>query len=221
MEEGKQTLNNQNPASFYDENNVFTTTDRLLLCEPVEEDMNEFMNAFATICPDLAKWYQTHDDFMTSYWEGVNSDSSLYCSIWTKDSQQFVGYCAIEQLNRTPPELSICLKKEFHGIGYGPEIISAFMDRFESIVGPSEFIAQIEADNLRSQHMFRKLGFKPDGIDTFIIKDSEKLRKFEEVRLGEIDDNIRTLADEFGVEPRKLLSHLLVFKKERPSRPKS
>ena len=40
MEEGKQTLNNLNPASFYDENNVFTTTDRLLLCEPVEEDMN-------------------------------------------------------------------------------------------------------------------------------------------------------------------------------------
>lgn len=89
------------------------------------------------------------------------------------------------------------------------------MGRIERIVGPSEFIARIEADNQRSQHMLRKLGFKPAGIDTFIIREPEELEKFEEVRLDEINDNIRALAKEFNVEPRKLLSHLLVFKRER------
>lgn len=63
--------------------------------------------------------------------------------------------------------------------------------------------------------MFRKLGFLPAGIDTFLIDDPEMLAKFEEMQLDRIDDSLCALAEEFGVAPRKLLSHLLVLKRSR------
>lgn len=202
-----------NSSAFFNENNIFTTTERLILRKPIEEDMYEFMEAFATIIPGLARWYQSDERMLKSYWGNVDRDEALYCSICLKGDDRIIGYCSIDQLNDKPFELSICLKKEFHCQGFGGETTFAFMNTFESIAGPTDFIAKIEAENRQSQHMFRKLGFKPAGIDTFIIKDPENLKKFEDSRLDEIDDNIRTLAAEFEVEPRKLLSHFLVFKR--------
>ena len=95
----------------------------------------------------------------------------------------------------------------------GTMATAAFMQGFEEIAGPTEFLARIESRNSRSQHMFRKLGFIPAGIDAFLIDDPGMLEKLEEMQLDCIDANLRTVAEEFGVEPRVLLSHLLVFKR--------
>ena len=74
-------------------------------------------------------------------------------------------------------------------------------------------MARIESRGSRSQHMFRKLGFIPARIDTFLIDDPGMLEKLEEMQLDRIDAHLRAVAEEFGVEPRVLLSHLLVFKR--------
>lgn len=63
--------------------------------------------------------------------------------------------------------------------------------------------------------MFRRLGFVPWGIDTLFIDDSAILEGLEEERLeelGGIPEELCGLAKEFDVEPRKLLSHVLVFR---------
>lgn len=43
------------------------------------------------------------------------------------------------------------------------------------------------------------------------IHDQEMLRQCEEDNLHHIDDNIIAVAEKFGVEPRKLLSHVLEY----------
>ena len=103
---------------------------------------------------------------------------------------------------------------DYQARGVGPEAMIAFMLGFEEIVGPTGFVAKIEATNGNSQRMFRRLGFKPAGIDAFLSEDLQELRCFEDRRLSSIDEAICSLAEEFGVEPRTLLSHVLVFKKE-------
>lgn len=46
-----------------------------------------------------------------------------------------------------------------------------------------------------------------------MIDDPGMLEKLEEMQLDRIDANLRTVSEEFGVEPKVLLSHLLVFKR--------
>lgn len=200
---------------FFDGSNVFAETERLVLRKPIESEMLDYMDAFSTISPGLAQWYKNNEKALAFYWDSVNSEETLYCTVSSKEDGRFIGYCAIDKLDTDPIELGINLLNEYQNRGIGTESISALIDGFERIAGPTEFVAKIEAENARSQRMFRKLGFKPAGIDAFLIKEPELLRQFEDSRIDEIDDSIRALAEEFGVEPRKLLSHLLVFVRTR------
>lgn len=57
-----------------------------------------------------------------------------------------------------------------------------------------------------------KLGAIPDGIDEFLIHSEEDLRRIEEEYAEYIDDRMLKLAKKFGVEPEKLLSHVLRYR---------
>lgn len=89
------------------------------------------------------------------------------------------------------------------------------MGSIQKVTGSAAFIAKIDPENVNSQKVFRRLGFTPEGIDALFIRDSDDLRRFEDMRLqdlGEIPEGLLGLAEEFGVEARKLLSHVLVFR---------
>lgn len=144
---------------------------------------------------------------------GIGPSETAQRSICSKQNGGLLGYCTIEDLGKYPFELGVNLMAEHQSQGIGPEAITAFMRGIEKITGPVKFLARIQSGNSRSQRMFRKLGFLPAGIDTFLIDDPEMLAKFEEMQLDRIDDSLCALAKEFGVAPRKLLSHLLMFKR--------
>lgn len=203
-----------NSSMFFDDEGIFAKTERLVLRAPIDDDLNRYIDAFGGPYPILAREYRIDERLRNFYWEGVKGPHSLYCSICLRESSAFCGYCAVEKLSLEPTELSINLLGEFQAKGIGPEAISALMRVFEEVSGRHFFKVRIEAENENSQRMFRRLGFVPAGIDTFIIKDPDELERFEDARLDSIDDSICALADEFGVEPRKLLSHVLVFEKE-------
>ena len=128
------------------------------------------------------------------------------------------GLCRLllgEKLSKKPLEVGINLLPKFQGRGLGPEAISAFMGSIQKVTGSAAFIAKIDPENVNSQKVFRRLGFTPEGIDALFIRDSDDLRRFEDMRLqdlGEIPEGLLGLAEEFGVEARKLLSHVLVFR---------
>lgn len=201
---------------FFDESGVLTCTERLVLRAPADEDKLKYVDTFGSIHPLLAAEYRRNAALMQSYWEeSVKGEASLCCSICMKDGGDFVGYCSVEKLSKRPLEVGINLLPEFQAYGFGPEAISAFMESIQRAAGPMDFIALIEPENVNSQKLFRRLGFKPERIATLFIKDPDDLRRFEDIRLqglGEIPEGLLDLAEEFGVEPRKLLSHVLVFR---------
>ena len=77
-----------------------------------------------------------------------------------------------------------------------------------------EFRVKIDSDNYASQGLFEKLGAVPYGIAEFMLHKEEDIRKCEEENLQEIDDKLMEVAEKFGVEPRKLLSHVLEYRLE-------
>ena len=79
------------------------------------------------------------------------------------------------------------------------------------ILGINQFRVRIDPGNHASQKMFEKLGAIPNGISEFLIHDKATLEKCEEGNLHLIDADTISLAEKFGVEPRKLLSHILEY----------
>lgn len=199
---------------FFDSDGVLARTARLVLRAPAHGDLMSYVDAFGSSNPLIAKQYRINEKLQRLYWEGVMGEGSLYCSICARESGRFFGYCAVEDLGVRPFEIGVNLLAEYQAQGFGPEAVAAFMTAFRQVAGDVAFVARIEAENANSQKMFRRLGFAPAGIGTFIIKDPADLERFEQMRLDElggIPEGLKGLADEFDVEPRKLLSHLLVF----------
>lgn len=202
-------------SDFFDDDEVLARTERLVLRRPVDDDLPIYIACFAK---PLRREYRREDEhgemLRSSYWEGVSSEEELYCTVVDATSGEACGYCSIEKLRRDPSEISVRLLPEWQGKGLGTEAVAAFMEGIELMAGPTDFIAEIEWDNEASQRLFRRLGFVPAGVDAPIFKNPDFLRSLEGSRPNLIDDRARTLADEFGVEPGALLSHVLVFRRD-------
>lgn len=205
---------NRTATDFFDNNGTFATTARLVLRRPKEDDLLAYIGNF----PDgLRREYLRNDEsgesLRNSYWSDVSSESSLFCTIVNRADSRSCGFCCIERLDESPYEIGIRLLPECRGKGIGGEAILEFIHGVECVAGPTEFIAEIDSDNEVSQRLFRRQGFLPPGIDTPVFDDPVFLAALEESRLGLVDNHLRALANEFGVEPRTLLSHALVFRR--------
>ena len=78
-------------------------------------------------------------------------------------------------------------------------------------LGKDEYRVKIDPVNYASQSLFIKLGAVPQGIVKYLLRDEEGIRSFEEENIDEIDDKLVAVAQQFGVEPKKLLSHVLEY----------
>ena len=66
--------------------------------------------------------------------------------------------------------------------------------------------------NRESIGLMKKLGGKPFGLSNLLITCEIEKASLEKEYAHLINDNVRLLADEWGVEPEKLISHSLVFR---------
>lgn len=86
-----------------------------------------------------------------------------------------------------------------------------FLDTVANRTGVVEFRIRIDSDNYASQVLFEKLGAIPNGISEYMLHGEENIKKFEEENLKYIDDKLVDVAKKIGVEPKKLLSHVLEY----------
>ena len=143
--------------------------------------------------------------------EEAMDDQTLYCGIYSSISGAFTGYCGINDIYNSDMELAVEILKAHQRQGYAYNGLRAFMDAIKTEIGNPHFIVKVDPGNHASQRLMTKLGFKPAGIDTFLPFDEEQLNKIEEESLDQITDDLIPLAEVFGVEPRKLLTHVLVY----------
>ena len=189
---------------------IFAEDSEVLLRKPVEEDRNCFIEVKRQNVYFPANF--SREENQNRLWEDhINGEGVAY-SIIRKDDGAYIGYCGIDELERSPWELEIELLEEYCHMGYGYKCLKMFMDRVAELSGRNSFVCRIDPDNTASQRLVEKIGFKPDGLADFVLYDDKSKRRFEEKYAEKIDDDYKAIAEKFGVEPVKLISHFLKFR---------
>lgn len=142
-------------------------------------------------------------------WNEHTSDRSLMLSILRDGT--YIGYCGIHNTAREPWEIAIELQPEWTNQGIGYAAVSAMLNEIRSRLGVTRYKVRIEPGNYASQRLFEKLGAVPSGISEFWLHDQKEIAKCEEDNLHQIDEQLCSVAKKFGVEPRKLLTHVLEY----------
>ncbi len=183
-----------------------------ILLKAVSEDQKDYMLSVSYECSFIKHEFE-NETYRKYLWEEfIRENVANYC-IYTKDTNDFVGYCGIKDITREIPELAIELLSKYRQHGYGFQALSMLMDEFSRITGEHVFRSRVEVDNYASQALHRKLGAVPNGMSEFLLH-GEEIIKYQKENQHLIDDNIRKLAADFGVEPIEILGHVLEYRIE-------
>ena len=145
-------------------------------------------------------------------WENTQSESSFFCIVeW---QEQPVGYVGICDTRESIWEVSVEFDKEYCFKGLGGRAIRLFLKAIEEATLKNLFYARVEVDNLACQKCMEKIGANLAGICNGALQTEEERRAFEEENQERIDKHIIQLADQLGVEPRLLLTHVLKYEIE-------
>lgn len=125
---------------------------------------------------------------------------------------EYIGYCGIKDTTQELWEIMIELFPQWTNRGIGYSTIRAMLDELKRRLGVTSYRVRIEPSNTASQRLFEKLGAAPNGISEFLLHGAEELKKYEETNLQYITEQLSEVAQKFGVEPRKLLSHVLEYR---------
>lgn len=157
------------------------------------------------------KNYYKDERFREETWHDFLADSTFVCSIYDKDTDEYVGYCSIRDLTKSDWELAIELIPEACHKGYGTESLPLLMQALHKLTGRRYYRARVEIDNHASQGLMRKLGATPNGISEFLLHGDE-IEKFQEEYKHLITDEIRAVAAEFCMEAEDILGYVLEYR---------
>ena len=173
-----------------------------------ERDKEEFLELSRTYSPAVNAFEDP--SFRKHFWKERFGDHELMFSIFAADS--YIGYCGVADMTQEPWELSIELLPAWTGRGIGTAAMKELLDAVKERLKVTDFRVRITAENTASQKLFTRLGAVPEGISELWLHGEETLAQFEEKNLHRITDGMTALAETFGVEPRKLLSHVLEYR---------
>lgn len=187
---------------------LFAETERTKIVALQNEDREEYLSTVYEYSP--MKSLFGGEDFKEMLWQEALEDNTFVCSIYERTGE-YIGYCAIKDLNKSDWEIAIELKSKFCGRGYGTEVISTFMKTIASVTGKCFFCAKVDIDNYASQAMIRKAGGYPDGLSEFVLH-GEDIILFQNENRHLIDDRIREVAYEFSMDAEDILGYVLVYR---------
>ncbi|MDO4439161.1 MAG: GNAT family N-acetyltransferase [Eubacteriales bacterium] len=192
----------------------FSTMDDSIRIDTINKDeYHEYQKIiFDSVSPMMQKLIKKNPGFERELFDDLLKEESFYCTIRERKTLKFCGYCGIKDTRKSKPELAIELLKEVQHKGIGTQAMKLLLQAYMPQDNFEYYRYVVAADNYPSQRLCEKLGGVPNGIVAPILKDPKLQEIFEEKNLDLIDEKMITLADEFKVEPRKLLSHFLEYK---------
>lgn len=192
---------------FWDAGTISCLNGGLILRKVEEADRDGYIGLQKAY--NLMKSMLKEETYYDMVWREHQEPKALMFSI-IKDGQ-YIGYCGIKNTSQEPWEIAIEILPDWTNQGIGRIAIDGMLDAVIVRLGINQFRVRIDPGNHASQKMFEKLGAIPNGISEFLIHDKATLEKCEEDNLHLIDADTISLAGKFGVEPRKLLSHILEY----------
>lgn len=190
---------------------VFVEDDEILLRSCRDFEMQKYIQVKRenTDTPD----YYDSESTVDSIWKTFNAEKSFCCSIIRKRDNEFIGYISIKDTRSNLWEIAIELLREHCHKGYGSRAVTLFLTTVSKVTNKMQFQALVETDNIPSQLLMEKLGARLIDIYDYTFQgDEEAADAFEEKYMSEITERMVILAAQIGVEPRKLLSHVLDYR---------
>lgn len=157
------------------------------------------------------KNYYQNERLREETWQDFLVDSTFVCSIYEKETKEYVGYCSIREFVKGDWELAIELIPEACHKGYGTEALPLLMQAVHKLTSRRFYRARVEIDNHASQGLMKKLGAIPNGVSEFLIHGDE-IKRFQEDNKDLITDEIREVAVEFCMEAEDILGYVLEYR---------
>lgn len=159
----------------------------------------------------FAKDMFQNEKFREKLWEEFISESAFVCSIYEKNTEEYVGYCSIKNITKEEWELAIELVPNNCRKGYGTEALNLFINAVHKLTGRRFFRVRVEIDNHASQRLMKKLGAYPNGISEFLLH-GEEIDRFQAEHKNMITDDIRKVAADFCMEAEDILGYVLEYR---------
>lgn len=197
---------------------VFAQDDNIALCPITSHDEEFYRSIRMQYSLIYRSAYYTAEEHKTDlFLSEALAPEVFYCIIRSQKENIPIGYLGLKDTSNELWELAIELDGEYTRQGFGPRSIRLYLNELWRITGKAEFKARVEVDNIPSQKCFEQLGAKLVGLcDSVALKTDEEKQHFEEGHLDLIDAHLTELANRLGVEPRKLLSHVLEYRLRCP-----
>lgn len=188
---------------------VVAEGDKVILSVLREDEKEKYLAVNAEY--SCVKGLYKDEKFCENVWIDFCSESAFVCSIYDKETAEYVGYCSVKSLVKSDWELAIELEPDACHKGYGTEALSLLMQTLHRLTGKRYFCARVEIDNHASQGLMKKLGAIPDGIGEFLLH-GEEIEKFQEENKELITDEIRAVAAEFCMDAEDILGYVLEYR---------
>lgn len=191
--------------------NTFAAGDGLKL-RPIHELDADFYYHICSQWTSLLAHGNSDEIWIPIMRKELAQEKSLFCAIVRESDGVSIGYISLKDTTKELWELAIELDAQYCNQGYGPAAILLFIKRVKEVTGKREFQILVEPDNTRCQKCMDKAGAEFIGVYNYIFKNPEDAIGFEGEHLDFLDDQLISLAQKIGVEPRKLLSHVLEYR---------
>lgn len=196
-------------VSLFDKS-ILCEDSEIILRKPVDNDLEPYYllkKEYTYMKSAYAK-----PEYKDQLWQEYLSEESLYYTIARKEDPAFIGYCGVKNLDRKIWEIAIEIRGEYCHQGYGYRALKMYLETVANLSKHHEFASRVDTENIASQNLMEKLGFRPYGLSEFLLYREEDKLAAEEKYKDQLDERYIALAKKFNVEPRKLLSHVLEYR---------
>jgi RimJ/RimL family protein N-acetyltransferase len=183
-----------------------------LLLRPCHADDARFYNAVHRQWSPFGRNYPPEETMLPALRQELTNDNAFFCVVQRRADGAEMGYVALKDTTRAVWEVAMEFDRQFCYQGYGGRALQLFVRQVGIVTGRTQFQALVEVDNAACQHCLRKIGAKFVGLYNYAFEDEAAAEEFETENLALIGDQLYTLAAQLGVEPRKLLSHVLEYR---------
>lgn len=160
-------------------------SDRLSFSIVKPEDIDNFITHFTPeitkyLSFDIGKETVLLEEYIRRSRLETEKGTALVLVIRDIVTQEFLGSCALNDINEESVEIGLWLKQEAQGKGYGTEVVNTLIDICNKDLTTSYVIYSVELDNTKSIAIAKSLGFL-QGKE-FIIEPSVFKNRMREMK---------------------------------------
>ena len=142
-------------------------------------------------------------------WKAMFADTEAHYAVLMGD--QICGFASILKLGEEVQEFGLELFERFRHQGIGYAALVRLLEICKNEYHVKKLRSKVYPDNFPSILLMRKIGGTPYEITENPCIEESLRTEFQKDNAELISDNVKRMAELFGVEPELLLSNLLVF----------